>query len=409
MSLTATDTALVNWPSFQRGAWHQSRDGVALLDGSSFSRTPDIDVIAELMFSAPKASLPSRADRAAIMRAAARLFRTAAIDFGSQIQNYTQFVDTLRRTHGIERALCNDWSDQLEQGLEALPSPIMVREGSAILISLPANTFLCLESIFAALWQGYRVFVRPSQREPWSALRLVGALVAAGWPREMISLVNLDRAGLAHVLPRFDHAILYGGSELHCLRGADRPGIVVKGAGCAVAVVGGGWTSHSVRSAAGLVARSAGRLCTNVRWLLVEERPAAFAEALTKCLLQRVNDAGDIGALTTVVTNSETAQQQFRLITSALRYGDELLSPQRNWVAVEGSSQAPVVAMVSSGREHPLRTSEPLFPLALVTHGDRVALADLFSHSAFAYSIDPAGSVAVLRHDSIEINQDQAA
>jgi acyl-CoA reductase-like NAD-dependent aldehyde dehydrogenase len=407
MSVTATD--LISWSSFQRGAWHQSRDSIALLDGSRFSRTPDIDVIAELMLATPVMAPSRRADRVAIMRAAARLFRTAAIDFGNCIQTYAEFAETMRCVHGISRELCDDWGEQLERGLDLPPNLFLVREGIPILISLPANTFLCLESVFASLWQGHRIFVRPSQREPWSAMRLVAALVAAGWPRDMISLVNLDRAGLARVLPRFDHAILYGGHDLHNLRDPDRPGILIKGAGCAVAVIGSGWNDHSIYGAAGLVARSAGRLCTNVRWLLVEDRPAAFAEALTACLAQRISDANDIGAFSAAVTDPTAANHQFHSIVGALRHGDRLLGPRRDWSAVEGANQACVIAHIHDVRGHPLLTSEPLFPLALVTKGGRSALDDIFAHSAFVYSIDPAGSVATLRYDSIEFDQDQAA
>lgn len=61
---------------------------------------------------------------------------------------------------------------------------------------------------------GYKVAVRPSTREPYTAFRLVSALREAGFPPHSVTLLPTDYAAADVLVAESDHAIVYGGQDV---------------------------------------------------------------------------------------------------------------------------------------------------------------------------------------------------
>ncbi|MFF9286462.1 aldehyde dehydrogenase family protein [Streptomyces griseosporeus] len=135
-----------------------------------------------------------------------------------------------------------------------------------------------------ALALGYRVVVRPSQRDPLTPFRLVTALRGAGVPPTQLVLVPCDHATADLVVERADRALVYGGQDVVDKYGG-RADVRTQGPGRSKLVV----TAGADRGAALDLAVAgalyhAGTACTATTGVLVEEDPAGFAAELAAAL-----------------------------------------------------------------------------------------------------------------------------
>lgn len=404
MSETAASVYL---PGFQFGAWHRSRDSVTLLDGATLAIAPDIAIITErrMRVAAPERFAPDAL--AAILRAAVREFRAGHVMIGERSEDFASFANRLRQCQGVPAFLSAAWADQLVEIVDAMTSKAPPEPSDRdVMISLPANTFLCLESVFAALWHGNRLFLRLSQREPYSALRLTAALLAVGVPPSSLIVAALSHDGLSSVLPHFDHALLYGGQDLLPLA-RDPQRIDVKGPGRAAAWVAGDASPAAAQAAARLVARSAGRLCSNVRTLMVERNPDRFAEALASAISARVGLADPECCAPIVVDPAAVARQRADLL-ALLRHGDRIVCGG-SFEPVVGKTIAPLIVRVAHIADHPLRLCEPGFPFAIVGEGAAPTMDDTLVYALFVSHINDRGEVARLRVDGENLLEGYAA
>jgi Aldehyde dehydrogenase family len=394
--------ALVPLPSFQRGAWYHSRDRIALASGAELCLTPELDVVAELMQGADVADDWDLAVRADTLNRAAALFASAPLLIGERRETPQDFQAQLVRAHGIPANLTEHWAETLVGIVRELTLIQPVDKLASYFVSLPANTMLCLEAVYRALWAGRRVFLRPSQREPWSALRLVAALITAGVPPQRVTLVNVAHAGLPRLIRFFDEVVLYGGQAVAETQHTLPPHVTVKGPGCSVAVIADDWTPAAIQAAALLVGRSAGRLCTNVRWLLVRDRPHDFADALS-AELTRTDDTAAAQWGGGLVLDAAAARRSYAGLQGRLGPADRAVYPPDTEAIMAGARLPPLVAQIAEVEHHALLRAEPLFPLALVASGQTSDLDTTFAHSAFAYAIDRAGVTAALRFDGTDL------
>nr|WSZ99851.1 aldehyde dehydrogenase family protein [Streptomyces sp. NBC_00857] len=95
-----------------------------------------------------------------------------------------------------------------------------------------------------ALALGYRVAVRPSQREPFTPHRLVTALREAGFGHDHIALVPTDHTVADSIIEGADLALVYGGDEVMRKYGAD-PTVLPQGPGRSkILLTGEDWRDH---------------------------------------------------------------------------------------------------------------------------------------------------------------------
>lgn len=141
----------------------------------------------------------------------------------------------------------------------------------------PAVHSLWLE----ALALGYRVAVRPSRRDPFTAHRLVLALRSAGFAQEDVLLLPCDHGTADELVRGGDLAMVFGGDDVvdRYSGGWSGTPVLPQGPGRVKLLVTGRWEPYLdviVDSVAGL----GGVSCLNATAVLVEHDCRGFAEAL---------------------------------------------------------------------------------------------------------------------------------
>ncbi len=134
----------------------------------------------------------------------------------------------------------------------------------------------------AALALGYRVAVRPSRREPFTAHRLVSALWEAGFACNQLVMLPGEYAAADELIAGSDRAVVFGGSDvIEKYRDAD---LLAHGPGRSKILVAAGtdWREH-IELVVDSASRGGGAGCNNATAVLVEGDKAvatAFAEAV---------------------------------------------------------------------------------------------------------------------------------
>lgn len=130
-----------------------------------------------------------------------------------------------------------------------------------------------------AIAMGYRVLIKPSSREPFTAQRLVCALELAGLT-EYVALIPTDYKGVETLLAQSDLAVVYGSSNT-ITQYTNNSRVLVQGPGHSKIVVGSD-VSHeeAVIVAAQSILSLGGAACVSASAILVENNPDEFARRL---------------------------------------------------------------------------------------------------------------------------------
>src|SRR5580704_13981687 len=259
-------------PLFRRSNWYRSLDQTPIPPRGRIT----VSVAPEILIGDDTRWIRRELEHAAVgldgssrkllLREAVECFAFGTVTvppFGSQ--SAEDFRDLLWWHLGLPPALVDRWNNLIVRRLEdillnALPAP----EETFWVISLPTNTFVCLEACFHAALRAGCFWVRPSHREPFSAIRFVSCLLAAGWPPNRIGLYCTAQSVLPTLVSGVDRAILYGGPNLQSSF-ASLGKVVVHGPGRAFALLDRPPdVARAVAWLKRLVASDAGRFCTNV-------------------------------------------------------------------------------------------------------------------------------------------------
>ena len=163
---------------------------------------------------------------------------------------------------------------------------VWARRGEVLAVHAPGNAPGVHGLWPQALALGYRVAVRPSRREPFTAHRLVTALRQAGFRDEDALFLPSDHATSDELVRAADLALVYGGQDV-ASRFSDDPTVLVNGPGQTKIVITAeqDWREHLdviVDSIAGL----AGMACVNATAVLYEGEPAPLANAIAERLAE---------------------------------------------------------------------------------------------------------------------------
>ncbi|MCX2931262.1 aldehyde dehydrogenase family protein [Mycobacterium sp. CVI_P3] len=135
-----------------------------------------------------------------------------------------------------------------------------------------------------ALALGYRVAIRPSRREPFTAHRLVAALREAGFRDDDVAYLPTDHAGADEIVASADLALVYGGSDVVAKYSGD-PTVFVNGPGRTKILLTAeqDWRDH-LDVIVDSIARLGGMACVNATAVLVEGDAAPLAAAIAERL-----------------------------------------------------------------------------------------------------------------------------
>ncbi|MFF8382607.1 aldehyde dehydrogenase family protein [Streptomyces kanasensis] len=171
-----------------------------------------------------------------------------------------------------------DWRDPLARTGQA----VWARRGDVLAVHVPGNHPGTHGFWPEALALGYRVAVRPSRREPFTAHRLVLALHEAGFGGDQVVLLPCGHEAADAVVRGADLA--YGGDEV-IRRYADHPDVLSlrPGRSKILLTADTDWRDH-LEMIVDSVARGGGTGCVNATAVLVEGDPAPVAAAVAERL-----------------------------------------------------------------------------------------------------------------------------
>ncbi|MEW2214528.1 aldehyde dehydrogenase family protein [Streptomyces globisporus] len=241
------------------------------------------------------------AERAAALARAAELFRTGTLG-GLTVARYQELVSRVSglpirvveqaTTTCAERVAASyrsvqqarpagavaDADDPLVRSAQA----VWTRRGEVLAVHVPGNHPGTHGFWPEALAVGYRVAVRPSSREPFTAHRLVLALREAGFGADRVMLLPCSHETADSLVREADLA--YGGDEV-IRRYADDPRVLSLRPGRSKILLTAGveWRDHLDMIVDSAV-RHAGSGCVNVTGVLVEGDPAPLAGAIAERL-----------------------------------------------------------------------------------------------------------------------------
>jgi acyl-CoA reductase-like NAD-dependent aldehyde dehydrogenase len=226
------------------------------------------------------------------------------------------------------------------------------------------------------------VVLKPGREEPWTPLRIVHALLAAGLPREAAFYYPTDHGGAIEILLRCGRSVFFGdAATVRPFR--DDPRVQIHGPGWSKVIFGEDqmedWERHLdllVRS----IADNGGRSCLNASGVWVPAHGRRIAEALAERLARiEALPLDHPEARLAAFTRLETAQRISDWIDRQLRIpGAVDLTAEirgRGRVAEAGGATFLLPTLVwCEDPEHPLASAELLFPFATVVEVPRCEL-----------------------------------
>lgn len=246
------------------------------------------------------------AELLAICGRAASLFSEGSlpVDPDAEPQGPDDYVRRLSSTCGLPETLCRLNMEKirtvlagmaevlggLARGLEpaALDEPWSVQNGrrvsfraetDALGAVLPSNSPGVHTLWLPAFALKVPVIVKPGHGDPWTPLRILQALLAAGLPREAASFYPTDHAGASTILLRCGRSLLFGdAATVRPFR--DDPRVQIHGPGVSKVILGedelAGWERHLDLLVAS-IADNGGRSCLNASGIWVPTGDGAAA------------------------------------------------------------------------------------------------------------------------------------
>jgi acyl-CoA reductase-like NAD-dependent aldehyde dehydrogenase len=243
------------------------------------------------------------AQRRAALHKAAEIFANSVIA-GLDFEHYVQVASRVSGLPiGVTRAGARDVGDALITAFDAVwPAKpagavfdwreertrhgcaVWARRGQVFAVHAPGNTPRIHGLWLQALALGYRVAVRPSRREPFTAHRLVVALRHAGFRPEDAVYLPTDHAGADAIIAAADLAMVYGGQDV-VDKYADDPMLITNGPGRTKILITAevDWREF-LDGIVDSIANLGGTRCVNTTAVLYEGDPAPLAQAIAERL-----------------------------------------------------------------------------------------------------------------------------
>ncbi len=172
-----------------------------------------------------------------------------------------------------------DWREVRKTG-----GSVWARRGEVLAVHAPGNAPGVHGLWPQALALGYRVAVRPSRREPFTAHRLVEALRHAGFRPEDAVYLPTDYAGAEQLISAADLAMVYGGQDVVDKYAGD-PTVFTNGPGRTKILITADrdWRDY-LDVIVDSICNLGGMACVNATAVLYEGDPAPLAHAIAEQL-----------------------------------------------------------------------------------------------------------------------------
>jgi hypothetical protein len=399
MEFAGSSVKAIEVDIFRRGATYRSHDREKTMLGDL---SIDIGIAPPLMLNDDSRwlrrqipqlpPLPPLETRRSAIHSALTLFRSGNVSTPmASTQSRDDFLHILQSGSGLPTVLTARWIDLLCSRVDQIELGGEV--GGIELVSLPANTFVCLEACFVALLRSEAVWIRPSRREPFSTARFLGCLIEVGWPAVRLGMYPTRHEGFLACVDVADRAVVFGGHELP--KALDwRSHVKVHGPGRTCALIGrdadldrvSRWLTESIAS-------QSGRFCTNVGTVLccagdTDSLGLAIAAALDQISLDSTVNESFPQAMP---INRADALRTVDWVMSRMRPDDVLLTSRPILVEVSGrSALAPSLIRLGRAEDHPLIGMELPFPVACIGEVPEVHQPAFCKNANFIYVVGNA-------------------
>jgi acyl-CoA reductase-like NAD-dependent aldehyde dehydrogenase len=363
---------------------------------------------------------------------AASHFMDSELPVGESSQTPEEFVAAQSATTGLPYALCRQNMEKIRAAmanmaaildgltggldLAALDAGYGRRDGHTVSFAPRARRFGAVLPANSpgvhALWLPAVAFrmplaLKPGQQEPWTPLRILESLRAAGFPETGLGLYPSGHDGAGVILRRCGASMLFGsGATVRPWQG--NPQIEIHGPGYSKIVLGPD-TSASWREFLDLtvtsVAANGGRSCINASSIRTPSHSRELAEALAERLSAIVPRARDDAQATLAAfPDPRVAEGIDAAIERGLAQGGaeditaRYRGPQR-LVRSEGGTYLLPTVIHCQDTEHPLANQEYLFPFVSVVEVSADRLCE---------SLGPSLVVTLLSEDA-ELQRDLMA
>lgn len=350
----------------------------------------------------------SVAELFAICHRAADLFLHAALPLGNPDgprQSFSDYVRQLSATTGMPHAYCRANAAKIHKVLSEIDRVVggltrgfdlsildrgwgedqgrmlsFYREGRVFGAVLPSNSPGVHSLWIPAFALKAPMALKPGREEPWTPLRIIESLIAAGAPREALGYYPTDHAGAAELLRHTHRSMLFGDASTTRPWAAD-PRVEIHGPGYSKVLLGDDEADHWERHLdvlVGSIAANGGRSCINASAVWTPRNGRAIAEALAGRLARvRALPADDPAAEIAAFANVRVAEAISASIDAGLREPGAIDLTQRHRGAPRLVRQGRVAwllptivwidpAASTPDSPHPLANREFLFPYASV-------------------------------------------
>lgn len=243
-------------------------------------------------------------------RDAAERFLHAELSLGDPAgprQSFDDYVRCLSATTGMPVTFCRENAAKIHRVLSEMPAILagltrglppeildrgydqrdgrtlsFFRQGRIFGAVLPGNSPGVHGLWIPAIALKAPIVLKPGREEPWTPLRIIEALAAAGVPREAFGFYPTDHAGAAELLRCVDRAMLFG-DEATTRPWANDPRIELHGPGYSKVLLGddaaGEWEKY-LDVLVTSIAANGGRSCLNASAVWTPRNGRQIAEAL---------------------------------------------------------------------------------------------------------------------------------
>jgi acyl-CoA reductase-like NAD-dependent aldehyde dehydrogenase len=287
------------------------------------------------------------AELIAMCRRAAEIYKNETLPCGDSMQSFDDYIGQLTSTTGMPVQHCRTNADKIYRVMDEIETVISgltrgfdlsildqgygtnagstlsyFRAGRVFGAVLPSNSPGVHGLWIPAIALKTPITLKPGREEPWSPLRIIHSLIAAGVPREAFGFYPTDHGGAAELLRVCDRSMLFGDASTTRAWKND-PRVELHGPGYSKILLGDDMADDWERFVDCMVmsvAANGGRSCINASGIWTPRHGKEIAETLGARLAEvRPLPATDPGAQVAAFANTAMAERISEMIDHELK------------------------------------------------------------------------------------------
>ncbi|HEY8748477.1 MAG TPA: aldehyde dehydrogenase family protein [Tepidisphaeraceae bacterium] len=332
----------------------------------------------------------------AMCKKAAELLMTGTLPVGDTKQTFDDYIRQLSSTTGMPHSYCRLNAKKIHRVLDEMDVILAgltrgfdlsildkgygsddgrtlsyFREAKTFGAVLPSNSPGVHSLWIPAIALKTPIILKPGREEPWTPLRVLEALAAAGIPREAFGFYPTDHGGASTLLQVVDRAMLFGDASTTKAWSHD-PRVELHGPGYSKVILGEDaareWEKY-VDLIASSISANGGRSCINASSVWTPKNGDQIANAVAQKLAQvKALPADDPNAQIAAFANPQMAVRMSAMINAGLPGARELTAEIRGThrLVQQGRLAWLLPTIIRCDRDHTLANKEFLFPYASV-------------------------------------------